>query len=196
MQDLGWQWWHATRQRIGVELEHTPGRLSARRAELAIAFLLTIFFLIAGGLPMRWAAMALAAIALWAALWPLDDTTAATRSDSSAKSVLAQERTWQMLVDAVPEPTVVLDDDGTLLHANRMADELFGARRRGGHVAAMSRDPELLAAVDQALVSGETAFVDLQERVPVERRLLATVAPLDRTRSAAAARRFSSRFAT
>ena len=84
-----------------------------------------------------------------------------------------------MVVDAVPEPAVVLDHAGYVVHANRMAEDLFGARRRGGHVASMSRDPELLAAVDQALVSGETASVELHERVPVERRLLATVAPLD-----------------
>jgi two-component system phosphate regulon sensor histidine kinase PhoR len=49
----------------------------------------------------------------------------------------------------------------------------------------MSRDPELLAAVDQALVSGATCSVELHERVPVERRLLATVAPLDPSRSGA-----------
>ena len=88
-----------------------------------------------------------------------------------------------MVVDAVPEPAIVLDSAGYVMHANRMAEDLFGARRRGGHVASMSRDPELLAAVDQALASGETAAVELHERVPVERRLLATVAPLERSRS-------------
>jgi two-component system, OmpR family, phosphate regulon sensor histidine kinase PhoR len=64
-----------------------------------------------------------------------------------------------------------------------MAEDLFGSRRRGGHVASMSRDPELLGAVDQALLSGATCSVELHERVPVERRLLATVAPLDQLRS-------------
>ena len=58
-----------------------------------------------------------------------------------------------MVVDAVPEPAVVLDGAGYVMHANRMAEDLFGARRRGGHVASMSRDPELLEAVDQALAS-------------------------------------------
>ena len=73
-----------------------------------------------------------------------------------------------MVVDAVPEPAVVLDRAGYVMHANRMAEDLFGARRRGGHVASMSRDPELLEAVDKALASGETAAVELHERVPVE----------------------------
>jgi two-component system phosphate regulon sensor histidine kinase PhoR len=83
----------------------------------------------------------------------------------------------------------VLDHAGYVIHANRLAEDLFGARRRGvhvaAHVAALSRDPELLAAVDQALLSGEAASVELHERVPVERRLLATVAPLDQPRPGA-----------
>jgi two-component system phosphate regulon sensor histidine kinase PhoR len=46
-------------------------------------------------------------------------------------------------------------------------------------MASMSRDPELLAAVDEALVSREGRAVELQTRVPVERRLMAMVAALD-----------------
>jgi two-component system phosphate regulon sensor histidine kinase PhoR len=43
----------------------------------------------------------------------------------------------------------------------------------------MSRDPELLAAVDEALATRKGSAVELQTRVPVERRLLAMVAALD-----------------
>ena len=43
----------------------------------------------------------------------------------------------------------------------------------------MSRAPELLAAVEEALESRQTRAVELQARVPVERRLLATVVPLE-----------------
>jgi two-component system phosphate regulon sensor histidine kinase PhoR len=88
-----------------------------------------------------------------------------------------------MVVDAVPEPAVMLDHSGYVMHANRLAEDLFGSRRRGGHVASMSRDPELLEAVDRALASGAACSVELHERVPVERRLLATVAPLEQMRS-------------
>jgi two-component system phosphate regulon sensor histidine kinase PhoR len=73
---------------------------------------------------------------------------------------------------------MVLDGTGHVVHANPMAVELFGSRRLGGHIASMSRDPELLDAVDQALMSAESRLVELHERVPVERRLLVTVAPL------------------
>jgi two-component system phosphate regulon sensor histidine kinase PhoR len=88
-----------------------------------------------------------------------------------------------MVVDAVPEPAIALDGAGQIVHANRRAEELFGARRRSGHLASMSRDPELLAAVDDVLASRQGRAVELQTRVPVERRLLAIVAALDTSAS-------------
>src|SRR5262249_60839648 len=83
---------------------------------------------------------------------------------------------------APPPPPVPSADAVYVGSATLCAGELCGTRRRGSHVASMSRDPELLEAVDQAL-AGRTCSVELHERVPVERRLLATVAPLERTRT-------------
>ena len=186
MQDLVWQRWLEFRRRIGEELEPVLARLSARRTELGLAAALGVFFMIAGGLSPRIAVLGLAAIVVWAALWPSDTTDRGVRAGASGQPALGNDGAWHMLVDAVPEPAIVLDSAGYVMHANRMAEDLFGARRRGGHVASMSRDPELLAAVDQALASGQTAAVELHERVPVERRLLATVAPLERSRSSVA----------
>jgi two-component system phosphate regulon sensor histidine kinase PhoR len=186
VQDLVWQRWLEFWRRIGAELEPALARLSARRAELGLAAVLGIFFMIAGGLSPRVALLGLAAAAVWAALWPTDAADRVARGEASGQPTLGNDGAWHMLVDAVPEPAIVLDGAGYVMHANRMAEDLFGARRRGGHVASMSRDPELLAAVDQALASGQTSAVELHERVPVERRLLATVAPLERSRSSAA----------
>jgi two-component system phosphate regulon sensor histidine kinase PhoR len=186
MQDLVWQWWLELWRRIGAELEPVLARLSARRAELALAVALGAFFVIAGGLSPRVGLLGIAATAVWAALWPSDETARAARGGISGQAASGSDRLWHKVVDAVPEPALVLDSAGYVMHANRPAEDLFGARRRGGHVASMSRDPELLEAVDQALASGETASIELHERVPVERRLLATVAPLERSRSDAA----------
>ena len=186
MQDLVWQRWLEFWRRIGAELEPVLARLSARRTELGLAAALGIFFVIAGGLSPRVALLGLVAVAVWAALWPSDATDRVARGGAPGQPTLGNDGAWHMVVDAVPEPAVVLDGAGYVMHANRMAEDLFGARRRGGHVASMSRDPELLEAVDKALASGETAAVELHERVPVERRLLATVAPLERSRSSVA----------
>ena len=185
VQDLVWQRWLEIWRRIGAELEQALARLSERRTELGLALALAVFFMIAGGLSARAALVGLVAVALWAALWPADDKARALRGSTAGQPDLGSVQVWHMVVDAVPEPAVVLDDAGYVMHANRLAEDLFGARRRGSHVASMSRDPELLAAVDQALVSGEAACVELHERVPVERRLLATVAPLERLRTGA-----------
>jgi two-component system phosphate regulon sensor histidine kinase PhoR len=183
VQDIVWQWWLEIWRRVGAELEQAFARLSARRRELGLAAVLAVFFMLVGGLSPLTGLIGLAAAAAWAALWPSDDAARARGVGAADQPGLGDDRVLHVLVDAVPEPTIVLDDAGSVVHANRMAEDLFGARRRGGHVASISRDPELLAAVDQALLSGGAASVDLHERVPVERRLLATVVPLARSRT-------------
>ena len=183
VQRIAWQRWLEVRRRVSAELEPALARVSGRRAELGLALALAVFFMVAGGLSLPVALLGLAAAVAWAVLRPSEETGRYARAGTSGLSTTGGDRLWRMVVDAVPEPAVVLDHTGYVVHANRMADYLFGSRRRGGHVASMSRDPELLGAVDQALVSGATCSIELHERVPVERRLLATVAPLDQSRS-------------
>ena len=79
---------------------------------------------------------------------------------------------------------MALNAAARVVHANRLAEEQFGAGRRGGHIASMSRDPGLLAAVEEALATRQPQAVELHGRVPVERRLLATVVPLEQARAA------------
>ena len=74
---------------------------------------------------------------------------------------------------------MALNGAARVVHANRLAEEQFGVGRRGAHIASMSRDPGLLAAVKSALATREAQAVELHGRVPVERRLLATVVPLE-----------------
>jgi two-component system, OmpR family, phosphate regulon sensor histidine kinase PhoR len=185
VQHLAWQRWLEVRRRVSAELEPVLARLWARRVELGSALALAVFFLLAGGLSPSVALLGLAAVMAWAVLRPSEEADAYARTATSGQSAVGGDRLWRMVVDAVPEPAVVLDHTGYVVHANRMAEDLFGSRRRGGHLASVSRDPELLAAVDQALLSRATCSVELHERVPVERRLLATVAPLDPSRSSA-----------
>jgi two-component system phosphate regulon sensor histidine kinase PhoR len=100
---------------------------------------------------------------------------------ASTQSASEAQQLWRTVVDAVPQPAVALDMAARILHTNRLAEEEFGARRQGGHLASMSRDPGLLAAVEQALASRQAQSVELHGRVPVERRLLATVVPIEPT---------------
>ena len=95
---------------------------------------------------------------------------------------------WRLVLDAVPEPAIALDRAG---HRRPRQPHGRGPVRRpaprGGHIASMSRDPDLLAAVEEALDTREDrAQSGCAERVPLERRLLATAAPSTRSGHAAA----------
>jgi two-component system phosphate regulon sensor histidine kinase PhoR len=170
-------------RRATARLEPALGRLSARRNELGVALALTAFLAVAGGLRPALALVGLGAVVAWAALWRGEDFAGLGRAGRLSAPSADAERLWRMVVDAVPEPAIALDGAGQIVHANRRAEELFGARRRSGHLASMSRDPELLAAVDDVLASRQGRAVELQTRVPVERRLLAMVAALDTSAS-------------
>jgi two-component system, OmpR family, phosphate regulon sensor histidine kinase PhoR len=171
-------------QRLGDLAELAPARLAARRAELALVAALTALFVAAGGLSPKVALLGLAAAVAFTAFWPGDDRIGDGTQRASAE-VGADGPVWRMVVDAVPEPTVALNAAARIVHANRLAEEQFGAGRRSAHIASMSRDPGLLAAVEEALSTGQPQTVELHGRVPVERRLLATIVPLDRAESAA-----------
>ena len=85
---------------------------------------------------------------------------------------------WRALVDAIPEAAVALDVKGTVLHHNPLVRELFPKVKAGQPLSHMSRNPELNEAVDMAFGRGEPIVVQIFERVPVERRISATVSRL------------------
>jgi two-component system phosphate regulon sensor histidine kinase PhoR len=171
------------RQRAAEVGELAASRLSARRVALGVALALTLLFVVAGGLSPRVALAGLAAVVALAAAWPADDRVGSKAARAAAQSGAEAQRLWRLVVDAVPEPAVALNAAARIVHANQLAEEQFGAGRRGGHIASMSRDPGLLATVEAALSTRETQSVELHGRVPVERRLLATVVPLQQAAS-------------
>ena len=154
-------------------------RLLERRVALGLALALTALFVVAGGLEPTLALVGLAGAVGFAAAWPAEPRGGAAAGHAATRSEAEAQQLWRLVVDAVPEPAVVLDAQARIVHANRLAEEQFGAGRRGGHLASMSRDPGLLAAVEAALSMRETQTVELHGRVPVERRLLATAVPLE-----------------
>jgi two-component system phosphate regulon sensor histidine kinase PhoR len=164
-------------------LETAIARLSTRRIELIFALGLLVLLMVVGGLSARSALLALAAVAVAAAAWPFVDRGEERRSQQA--DGMPAERLWRTVVDAIPEPALALDGGGHLLHANRMAEDQFNPRKtRNTHIASFIRDPELLTAVEEALDTRQINTVELHARVPVERRLLATMAPLDTADSA------------
>jgi two-component system phosphate regulon sensor histidine kinase PhoR len=167
------------RLRAAEVAELAASRLAVRRVALVVAAALTLMFVVAGGLSPRVALAGLIGVVALAAAWPAADRIGYAEARAAAQAQAESQRLWRHVVDAVPEPAVALNAAARIVHANRLAEEQFGAGRRGGHFASMSRDPGLLAAVEAALATRETQLVELHGRVPVERRLLATLVPLE-----------------
>ena len=163
--------------RLSERLEPVVTRLSARRIELGLLAALALFFVAAGGLSARVALIGVAAAAVAAAVLPGNASLGA--ETIAGRDGVEFDRLWRAVIDALPEPAIALNEAGQVLHANQLADDQFATRkRRGAHLATIVRDPSLLNAVEETLSSREGRAVELHGRVPVERRLLATMAPL------------------
>jgi two-component system phosphate regulon sensor histidine kinase PhoR len=131
---------------------------------------------------------AIAAIVLLlaaAALWPLDTSVfvdALARSAAPANQIPDLDRKgWRAVVDAIPTAALALDGAGCVVHHNRLITELFPKIRVGQLMSQVTRNPDLIDAVDRALASDDRVDVELTERVPVERRISATVSRVART---------------
>ncbi len=161
-------------------------RLAARWMPIAAATLLiallAAFGRLDGGSALISAAMLFAA----AALWPLDTKVLIEQLSGTARSARTVEpdldrKGWRAVVDAIPTGALALDAAGTVVHHNRLITELFPKIRNGQPMSQVSRNPDLLAAVDSALGSEDRIDVELIERVPVERRVSATVSRLGKS---------------
>ncbi|MGZ5861998.1 MAG: ATP-binding protein [Methyloceanibacter sp.] len=86
----------------------------------------------------------------------------------------------QIMAEALPDPAILLNAAGQVLYCNAPARGLFAALREGSHIASVIRTPEFLDAVSAAPERGRAVTVTYAERVPVGRRMAATVAPLTR----------------
>ena len=94
----------------------------------------------------------------------------ATRSSSRVR----------VIAEALPDPAILLNSAGQVLYGNAPARGLFALLREGSHISSVIRTPEFLDAVGAAPLRGRAVTVTYAERVPVGRRMAATVAPLTR----------------
>jgi len=85
---------------------------------------------------------------------------------------------WRAVLDAVPDPILALDGAGTIIHLNPAARELHANARVGGQPSLLTRDPEFLQAIDEVIDDGRQRTVEVQERVPIDRRVRITLTAL------------------
>jgi two-component system phosphate regulon sensor histidine kinase PhoR len=162
-------------------------RLAARWMPVAAAIGILAALVLLGALNALVALGAVFVLLLATATWPLDsgaiiDAIAGNAAAAPGNRLGDTERkSWRAVVDAIPTAALALDAAGTLVHHNRLAAEMFPKIKSGQPMSQVSRSPDLLVAVDRALTSEERIDVDLVERVPVERRVAATVSRLARS---------------
>ncbi|MGQ0662645.1 MAG: sensor histidine kinase [Pseudomonadota bacterium] len=91
---------------------------------------------------------------------------AAHRREQELRSLAA---TNQAILDAMPDPLVLLDDTRAIVQANAAAAELLGGGLAGRDLASVLRDPGVLAAVEEALAGAPAPARKFSLPGPVER---------------------------
>jgi two-component system phosphate regulon sensor histidine kinase PhoR len=82
------------------------------------------------------------------------------------------------VVSGMPDPVVVLDQDGRVIAFNRQAAVLAPALRRGEPASIALRMPELVEAIRAANLTGKAQRIEFSARLPSPRWSEAFVAPI------------------
>jgi two-component system phosphate regulon sensor histidine kinase PhoR len=111
-----------------------------------------------------------------------DGLTRLARSLQARAALVGQLRAAdEAIVEALPDPLIVLGPDRVALRANRAARRLFNVTGREptqGDVNALLRHPLMATAVDRALAEGAAQSLDLTLPAATTRELSAQVLPM------------------
>lgn len=154
--------------------------LASRRGRVLATFIVFATLVGLGKLAFGWGILAfllVAGVMIAASSEGTDGLEAAARDggDGGSRGVVRSKDGWHALIDALPEPAVTLDADGYVVHYNALVRDLFPNVRTRRPFTHVSRDPELMTAIDRAASGSEPIVIDLYERVPLERRVSATI---------------------
>jgi two-component system phosphate regulon sensor histidine kinase PhoR len=81
------------------------------------------------------------------------------------------------LINALPEPALLVDRASTVIAGNVPAAAAFGRIRTGEPISLTVRNPQIIEAI-RAAAGGRTQRFEINERFPAERALEAHVAPI------------------
>ena len=106
-----------------------------------------------------------------------DDVRAVTPVESAAVSAI---------VAGMPDPAVLLDRAGRVLHLNVAAAQLVPALRKNELAQFALRSPEIITALREAIATTESRRASYHDQVPVDRWMELIITPMPvPTRSAA-----------
>lgn len=155
----------------------------ARQREMLLAVALVLLALVAfTSLSIAGGLLGFAGFLAWCMFWPQGDGAVGSMGFELQPGYLAAQARGRAqmavtFVESLPDPAIVLDNSGTVLVFNALANELFDAAETGRHLSQTTRAPDLLEAVDAARDSGQMQSCRLDFKVPVERSLTGTVTP-------------------
>src|SRR5690242_19029096 len=82
------------------------------------------------------------------------------------------------ILNALPDPVLLLDRNRRVVRANSAAREIFGIEPAGSDLAAFLRAPPVLEAATAALADGAPREIAYRVEVPVERHFGVRIAPI------------------
>ncbi len=108
--------------------------------------------------------------------WQLHDS--ANTRDIEPRADPVDAAVVRSLMAGLPDPSVLLDRAGRVLHFNPAAEELAPALRRGELAQSALRSPEIIATLRQAIATNRPQRANYVERVPIDRWMELVVTPI------------------
>ena len=109
-------------------------------------------------------------------VWPWNGKKPELTAAPEQKSVLVDG--VDHLVDALPDPILILDSSGIVIKANAIAEEMLEMMPVGLHLSQAIRAPAVLEAVARAISQGGSVSVDYEVRGPLARNFEVYVSPI------------------
>ncbi|MDB5549093.1 MAG: two-component sensor histidine kinase [Tardiphaga sp.] len=154
-----------------------PDRLRRAAIILLVAALALIVMVAFGDVPMVHALLAFVCIGA-AALVPWQLSNSLARSDDSPVEIPVEAAAVRAVVGAMPDPAVLLDRAGRVIHLNPAASQLAPALRRNELAQFALRSPDILTALREAIATAQPRRTFFVDHVPVERWMELVITPL------------------
>src|SRR5579864_7961861 len=154
-----------------------PDRLRHSAIVLLTAGLSLAMLVIFGELPPLLAVAAFACIAAAALVpWRLHDASASREDVRGVNPV--ETAAVSAVVAGMPDPAVLLDRAGRVIHLNAAAAQLAPALRKNELAQFALRSPEIITALREAIATSETRRATYLDHVPVDRWMELIVTPV------------------
>jgi two-component system, OmpR family, phosphate regulon sensor histidine kinase PhoR len=154
-----------------------PDRLRHSAIVLLVAALALAVVVISGELSVLRAAAIFACIAAASLVpWRLHDVTASREDVRGVNPV--ESAAVSAIVAGMPDPAVLLDRAGRVIHLNAAAAQLAPALRKNELAQFALRSPEIITALREAIATTETRRTTYLDHVPVDRWMELIIMPV------------------